>query len=215
MDSHQRDRSSRHGQVCALTILLSKRHVHLYRRYNFGNPSPFPYLKLYVHSADHHSENHPATGRNRVHLSNARSRVVNTDDTWGHSTNKELLWHCQINVSYHIQQMNMQPMQLSTMQFLLSSLIIILVFQVSLKYFSKVFLCTGLICCCYTSHSLHDPSVGIDQSKKEWYFMISKNTSLMQLIRIYFTYSKSLLVSGRTLPIGLIPVAYMYSIIFS
>jgi hypothetical protein len=31
--------------------------------------------------------------------------------------------------------------------------------------------------------------------------MISKNTSLMQLISIYFTYSKSLHVSGRILPI--------------
>ena len=31
--------------------------------------------------------------------------------------------------------------------------------------------------------------------------IISKNTSLMQLISIYFTYSKSLHVSGRTLPI--------------
>ena len=30
---------------------------------------------------------------------------------------------------------------------------------------------------------------------------INKNTSLMQLISIYFTYSKSLHVSGRTLPI--------------
>ena len=33
------------------------------------------------------------------------------------------------------------------------------------------------------------------------HIMISKNTSLMQLISIYFTYSKSLHVSGRTLPI--------------
>ena len=33
------------------------------------------------------------------------------------------------------------------------------------------------------------------------HIMISKNTSLMQLISIYFTYSKSLHVSDRTLPI--------------
>ena len=33
------------------------------------------------------------------------------------------------------------------------------------------------------------------------HIMINKNTSLMQLISIYFTYSKSLHVSGRTLPI--------------
>ena len=33
------------------------------------------------------------------------------------------------------------------------------------------------------------------------HIMINKNTSLMQLISIYFTYSKSLYVSGRTLPI--------------
>ena len=33
------------------------------------------------------------------------------------------------------------------------------------------------------------------------HIMKSKNTSLMQLISIYFTYSKSLHVSGRTLPI--------------
>ena len=33
------------------------------------------------------------------------------------------------------------------------------------------------------------------------HIMIGKNTSLMQLISIYFTYSKSLHVSGRTLPI--------------
>ena len=73
--------------------------------------------------------------------------------------------------------------------------------------------------------------------------LLSKNTRLMQLISIYFTYSKSLHVSGRTLstfgalalrqhnhyhtrifyPLdassasfnGLIPVADMYSIIFS
>jgi len=31
--------------------------------------------------------------------------------------------------------------------------------------------------------------------------LISKNTSLMQLISIYFAYCKSLHVSGRTLPI--------------
>ena len=72
------------------------------------------------------------------------------------------------------------------------------------------------------------------------HIMINKNTSLMQLISIYFTYSRSLHVSGRTLPIsspttqplphsnifypldasstsfnGLIPIADMYSIIFS
>ena len=33
------------------------------------------------------------------------------------------------------------------------------------------------------------------------HIVINKNTSLMQLISIYFTYSKSLHVSGRTLPI--------------
>jgi len=33
------------------------------------------------------------------------------------------------------------------------------------------------------------------------HIMINKNTSLMQLISIYFTYRKSLHVSGRTLPI--------------
>ena len=33
------------------------------------------------------------------------------------------------------------------------------------------------------------------------HIMINKNTSLMQLISIYFTYSKSLHFSGRTLPI--------------
>ena len=33
------------------------------------------------------------------------------------------------------------------------------------------------------------------------HIMITKNTSLMQLISICFTYSKSLHVSGRTLPI--------------
>ena len=33
------------------------------------------------------------------------------------------------------------------------------------------------------------------------HIMINKNTSLMQLISIYFIYSKSLHVSGRTLPI--------------
>ena len=32
-------------------------------------------------------------------------------------------------------------------------------------------------------------------------FFVSKNTSLMQLISVYYTYSKSLHVSGRTLPI--------------
>ena len=83
LDSNQRDKSSRHGQICVLTVLLSNRHVHIYRRYNSGNPSPFPYMKLYVSSADHHSEHHPVTGSNRVHLSNAESRVVNTDDIWG------------------------------------------------------------------------------------------------------------------------------------
>ena len=31
--------------------------------------------------------------------------------------------------------------------------------------------------------------------------LINKNTSLVQLISIYFTYSKSLHISGRTLPI--------------
>lgn len=56
--------SSRHGQICVLTVLLSNRNVHLYRRYNSGNPSPFPYTKLYVPSADHHSEHHPVTGSN-------------------------------------------------------------------------------------------------------------------------------------------------------
>ena len=33
------------------------------------------------------------------------------------------------------------------------------------------------------------------------HIMINKNTSLMQLISVYFTYSKSLHVSGRTMPI--------------
>ena len=33
------------------------------------------------------------------------------------------------------------------------------------------------------------------------HIIINKNTSLMQLISIYFTYSKSLHVSGRILPI--------------
>jgi len=33
------------------------------------------------------------------------------------------------------------------------------------------------------------------------HIMINKNTSLIQLISIYFTYSKSLHISGRTLPI--------------
>ena len=55
--------------------------------------------------------------------------------------------------------------------------------------------------------------------------MIKKNTSLMQPVSIYFTYSESLHVSGRTLPIirriwfctyqRLVLVADMYSIIFS
>jgi len=57
--------------------------------------------------------------------------------------------------------------------------------------------------------------------------MISKNTSLMQLISIFFTYSKSLHAGlevvmifhttggkGKAVCYGLIPVAYMYSIIF-
>jgi hypothetical protein len=83
LDSHQRDTSSRQGQICVLTVLLSNRNIHLYRRYNSGNPSPFPFTKLYVPSAEHHSEHHPVTGSNTVHLSNAASRVVNTDDIMG------------------------------------------------------------------------------------------------------------------------------------
>ena len=68
-------------------------------------------------------------------------------------------------------------MQLSPMQFLLSFLIIILVFQASLKYFSEVFLSIGLICCHYMPHSLHDPSVGFDQSIEDCYFSNIRKTS--------------------------------------
>ena len=77
-------------------------------------------------------------------------------------------------------------MQLSPMQFPVSFLIIILVFQTSVKYFSRVFLCTGLICCYYMPHSLHDPSVGFDQSKEKWYFRNIRKTyqNITWLLRV-------------------------------
>jgi len=77
-------------------------------------------------------------------------------------------------------------MQLSPVQFPLSFLIVILVFQGSLKYFSRVILCKDLICCYYMPHSPHDPSVGFDQSKEYWYFSSIRKTyqNIMWLLRV-------------------------------
>ena len=49
--------------------------------------------------------------------------------------------------------------------------------------------------------SLNVKSVEFQFCVSVHHIMINKNTSLMQLISIYFTYSKSLHVSGRILPI--------------